>query len=164
MPFFIPASFNAKLARKCFDFFIKLDRLKEPHPNVSDVRCLLCDDSPILSASFIFCTDEAVFYRQCQTYGLCKYDFSAISAVTTELAHSFPCVCLTVSNGGKSTLYVATRDVEKMVDYIKSKLSRPDTTSDVSPADEIMKYKNLLDCGAITTEEFEAKKKQLLNL
>lgn len=30
--------------------------------------------------------------------------------------------------------------------------------------DEIKKYKDLLDCGAITQEEYEAKKKQLLNL
>lgn len=33
-----------------------------------------------------------------------------------------------------------------------------------SPAEEIMKYKNLLDCGAITEEEYEAKKKKLLEL
>lgn len=33
-----------------------------------------------------------------------------------------------------------------------------------SSADEIMKYKNLLDVGAITQEEFEAKKKQLLGI
>lgn len=33
-----------------------------------------------------------------------------------------------------------------------------------SPADEILKYKHLLDCGAITQQEFDAKKKQLLNL
>lgn len=32
------------------------------------------------------------------------------------------------------------------------------------PADEIMKYKKLLDAGAITEEEFTAKKKQLLGL
>lgn len=31
-------------------------------------------------------------------------------------------------------------------------------------ADELQKYKNLLDAGAITQEEFEAKKKQLLGL
>lgn len=31
-------------------------------------------------------------------------------------------------------------------------------------ADEIKKYKELLDCGAITQEEYNAKKKQLLNL
>lgn len=34
----------------------------------------------------------------------------------------------------------------------------------ISPADEILKYKQLLDAGAITQEEFEIKKKQLLNL
>lgn len=166
MPFFTPDSFDAKLAKKCFDFFVKLDRVKEPHPDKSDIRCLLCDDSPLLSANFIFCTDETIFYREYQTYGLCRYDFSAVSAVTTELKHSFPCVCLTVSNGEKSTLYVAARDVGKMVDYIKGKISRPAAVSSavISPADEIMKYKNLLDCGAITAEEFEAKKGQLLGL
>ena len=31
-----------------------------------------------------------------------------------------------------------------------------------SAADEILKYKQLLDCGAITQEEYDAKKKQLL--
>lgn len=36
--------------------------------------------------------------------------------------------------------------------------------SSKSAADEIMKYKQLLDAGAITQEEYEAKKKQLLNL
>lgn len=32
----------------------------------------------------------------------------------------------------------------------------------ISKADEIMKYKSLLDAGVITKEEFEVKKKQLL--
>ena len=36
--------------------------------------------------------------------------------------------------------------------------------TEVSPADEILKYKNLLDAGAITQEEYEAKKQQLLGL
>jgi len=34
----------------------------------------------------------------------------------------------------------------------------------LSPADEILKYKNLLDSGIITQEEFDKKKQQLLNL
>jgi hypothetical protein len=33
-----------------------------------------------------------------------------------------------------------------------------------SPADEILKYKNLLDQGIITKEEFDIKKKKLLGL
>ena len=35
---------------------------------------------------------------------------------------------------------------------------------ETSNADEILKFKNLLDAGAITQEEFDAKKKQLLGL
>ena len=37
-------------------------------------------------------------------------------------------------------------------------------TASVSSADEIKKYKELLDSGIITQEEFDAKKKQLLSL
>lgn len=39
-------------------------------------------------------------------------------------------------------------------------------TEDARPdaAAELKKYKELLDCGVITSEEFEAKKKQILNL
>ena len=38
-----------------------------------------------------------------------------------------------------------------------------DTPSAVSSADELKKFKDLLDAGAITQDEFDAKKKQLLN-
>ena len=34
----------------------------------------------------------------------------------------------------------------------------------IDPVTEIKKYKELLDSGVITQEEFDAKKKQLLNL
>lgn len=37
-------------------------------------------------------------------------------------------------------------------------------STQISVADEILKFKKLLDMGAITQEEFDAKKKQLLNL
>lgn len=40
----------------------------------------------------------------------------------------------------------------------------PQTAPIQNAADEILKYKQLLDCGAITQEEFEIKKKQLLGL
>ena len=39
-----------------------------------------------------------------------------------------------------------------------------ETTKELSAADEILKFKNLLDSGVITQEEFDAKKKQLLGL
>lgn len=37
-------------------------------------------------------------------------------------------------------------------------------TSNFSAADELLKYKELLDAGVLTQEEFDSKKKQLLNL
>lgn len=47
----------------------------------------------------------------------------------------------------------------------KDKKSKPETQeANFTNADEIKKYKELLENGAITQEEFEAKKKQLLGL
>lgn len=48
-----------------------------------------------------------------------------------------------------------------------TKLITPNTpviVPQVSEADEILKYKNLLDQGVLTQDEFDAKKKQLLGL
>ena len=42
-------------------------------------------------------------------------------------------------------------------------ITQPITTPSISNIDEIKKYKNLLDCGAITEEEFQIKKQELLN-
>lgn len=43
-------------------------------------------------------------------------------------------------------------------------ITRNQETATISSADEIRKYKNLLDEGIITQEEFDSKKSQLLNL
>lgn len=49
-------------------------------------------------------------------------------------------------------------------EYEKEKASAAAPASTVSTADELKKFKELLDMGAITQEEFDAKKKQLLGL
>ena len=54
--------------------------------------------------------------------------------------------------------------ITKRVDEIKSSKNAPAVVSQVSAADEIKKFKELLDMGVITQEEFDAKKKQLLGL
>lgn len=88
---------------------------------------------------------------------------------------------ITVPGGleSKKGLFDATQDENtvifskknnELVDQIKSKIeeliSRQHTgyINQLSPADEIRKYKELLDDGLITQEEFEKKKKQLLGL
>lgn len=47
---------------------------------------------------------------------------------------------------------------------INTFISNTNTSNTISNLDEIKKLKELLDCGAITQEEFDAKKKNLLNL
>ena len=57
--------------------------------------------------------------------------------------------------------------IKEKIDEIKRQKSAPQATTVVqqaSAADELKKFKELLDMGVITQEEFDAKKKQLLGL
>lgn len=69
----------------------------------------------------------------------------------------------------KLTTFADTARIkEKLEEGIKA-CEKCDNTSNVvqmsvSPADELKKFKELLDMGVITQEEFDAKKKQLLGL
>ena len=51
-----------------------------------------------------------------------------------------------------------------IIDQLEQEKSINDNSSVNSVADEIKKFKELLDMGAISQEEFDAKKKELLNL
>jgi hypothetical protein len=55
--------------------------------------------------------------------------------------------------------------IKEKVDIFKKQKKAPVVmTNEVPPADELKKFKGLLDMGIITQEEFDAKKKQLLGL
>ena len=58
--------------------------------------------------------------------------------------------------------------IEERVQEIKHPKENPQTVAPAAPqisvADELLKFKQLLDMGVLTHEEFEAKKKELLNL
>lgn len=49
-------------------------------------------------------------------------------------------------------------------EYIERMQSSTNNVNQVSSADELIKYKQLLDGGVITQREFDLKKKQLLGL
>lgn len=51
-----------------------------------------------------------------------------------------------------------------VVDYVKQQIEAIKTLSMYSVADEIRKYKELLDCGAVTKEEFQKQKERLLGV
>lgn len=59
-----------------------------------------------------------------------------------------------------------SRDLSEATDEDIARANAPQNISaqQVSAADELMKFKGLLDMGVITQEEFDAKKKQLLGL
>ena len=54
----------------------------------------------------------------------------------------------------------------ELVELIESKRheTKSEPTQQLSAADELIKYKGLLDAGVLTQEEFDAKKKQLLGI
>lgn len=54
--------------------------------------------------------------------------------------------------------------LELIIRENQKSLSASENSKPADAADEILKYKKLLDAGTITQEEYEAKKKQLLNL
>lgn len=57
----------------------------------------------------------------------------------------------------------AQQIVSTLAVIINENKGRPDAGNESnSMADEILKYKNLLDVGAITQEEYDEKKRQLL--
>lgn len=70
------------------------------------------------------------------------------------------------------TPQISNNDMKKVADYVKERIdevkrrgtSGGQVINQVSGADEILKYKNLLDMGIISQEEFEAKKKQILGI
>lgn len=97
----------------------------------------------------------------------------SISAVGTSL---FKGISVGTSSGKISFLAISNRDeiygeikkilADRQEKEIKVKASTPiaNITQEQSSADELKKFKDLLDSGIITQEEFDAKKKQLLGL
>ena len=65
------------------------------------------------------------------------------------------------------TAYNTSQEILSMLEIICNSTKKQNETQPImeekSIADEIMKFKELLDCAAITQEEFDKKKKELLN-
>ena len=102
-----------------------------------------------------------------------RYNYSDISSASLEKIGMFERICLSIGGSKNVVLDVsATQDGTKaMYEFIIGKIrevrgkEKSTTSNEVSTnADEILKYKQLLDMGAITTEEYERKKKQLLGI
>lgn len=64
------------------------------------------------------------------------------------------------------TYKVSNDEMQEVAEYVKQRVDqiKNSTGTVFSSADELKKFKELLDSGIISQEEFDAKKKQLLNL
>jgi len=67
----------------------------------------------------------------------------------------------TITFSSKKELAQA-KEIKELIETLQSEDSQPATQS--SDADELVKYKQLLDDGILTQDEFDAKKKQILGL
>lgn len=93
----------------------------------------------------------------------------SISAVGTAILKS---IAVTTSSGAIKFVFVANREEvhDKISELLverqpkKPVVELDSNKSTQSSADELKKYKELFDSGIITQDEFEAKKKQLLEL
>lgn len=63
-----------------------------------------------------------------------------------------------------STATQAAKNLASELEYMQNKEQKKNDVTSGSAADEIKKFKSLLDDGTITQEEFDTKKKQLLGL
>lgn len=72
--------------------------------------------------------------------------------------------CYTVITYDNPTIIYILQTMNKYLDENPEENLQKKSKSSLSVADEIKKYKELLDMNAITEEEFEKKKKELLNL
>ena len=72
----------------------------------------------------------------------------------------------TIENISNSTVTFFTETIKEQIEAYKNGSNSVVTSivNTVSAADELLKYKQLLDAGVLTQEEFDTKKKELLNM
>lgn len=116
--------------------------------------------------------EKTIYYRDCigvqfkqsgLQFGYLQLETA--SAIMNQMQNNF-------YNENTFTFDLSVQSNEKMIevaDYVKNKVEETkngggQTVKNVSAADEIKKFKELLDMDIITQEEFDAKKKQLLGL
>lgn len=108
-----------------------------------------------------------------------KFDYKDVDSLDyyrlADIGHDEYLGFLSFKTAEEEILFFFSENHEDAIDeiylYISNKLEKRKKTAtnasvsnEFSAADEIMKYKELFDAGAITEDEYDAKKKQLLGL
>lgn len=124
----------------------------------------------------IVCTDlRLLFLDKGMIYGLKfhEFPFEKINSVSYkkgillgEILIHHGSSSITINNIEKNSVAVMAETIQEQISLRSNYSNTNETTvtSNFSAADELLKYKELLDAGVLTQEEFDSKKKQLLNL
>lgn len=91
-------------------------------------------------------------------------DSSSVGSITGSVLRVQSRSTVFAIDGNKKILSTFQSKLEEAVYMARHRTSSTTIIQSNSPADEIKKYKELLDIGAITEDEFTAKKKQLLGI
>ena len=146
------------------------------HIDVYENKCVIKTKTTIGSIIASNATDgeKTIYYKDCVgvqfkksgfTIGYLQLETSA-SSMNNHGSNFFGENSFTFEPG-----QVSNEKMEEVANYIKGKIDEiksrgenPAVIAQVSVADEIKKFKELLDLGVITQEEFDTKKKQLLGM
>lgn len=126
----------------------------------------------------MLCTNQRVlFVNKGLIYGISSSEIPLDKINGVSYSKGLILAKMSIVNGAKTTIIdkISKDDAERMAKTIKDEAKNykerliHQNSENVSspkkdPADEIRKFKGLADDGIITQAEFEAKKKQLLNL
>lgn len=146
------------------------------HIDVYENKCVIKTKTTIGSILASNATDgeKTIYYKDCVgvqfkksgfTIGYLQLETSA-SSMNNHGSNFFGENSFTFEPGQVSNekMEEVANYIKRKIDEIKTQGERPTVVAQVSVADEIKKFKELLDLGVITQEEFDTKKKQLLGM
>ena len=122
---------------------------------------------------FIYCGSCSICVTDKRVYGKASFgvrvDLPVDSISAVGVIPMWKGISVATSSGAIKFLYIGNADeIHSVLGNILVERQRRDIPAthigNKSEADEVKKYKELLDSGIITQEEFDAKKKQLLGL
>lgn len=157
------AQFDKK-AKKILKIALRYKVIK----NEAEVETILCSNVMSDTSNCALATNDAIILGRRKMGVLFfadVYKFSTVSSIAYQKTD------LSIVIGGGETIKIDIAanpaDYDEFVSYVLEQIKPQEKvvqTNSTSVADEIKKFKELLDMGAITEDEYNAKKKELLGL
>lgn len=133
--------------------------------SADEVEAILCANIQQDKNNYILCTNDSIICGLSKLATIVRTDTFLHSTISSISQSGGRNVITIVVGGGQSVdikVMCEPEEARTFITYVSERTKEKPTG--LSTADEIKKYKELLDIGAITEDEYQAKKKQLLGL